>query len=245
MNERVLRYQLKDTRISILKFWLTMLIVNIFIFFVNKYSPTHTGSGLVVHTDIMRVSIVGINLFALGIFLLVQNYENYYKIFPMLLGFSITRKDYALSLIRKAVFISLSAAIIQGLLFLVDPLITTWAGKNILYEYGVFNLRNDNIIYLTFSLFIVFLSFSSLWNLIASLNYRLGYKMWIIGFAIFYSGFFFGPLKEINFRLWKFFGQIFTTRVDFLQFGKLFLLIVLSQALTYFNNRNLNIRVKA
>lgn len=246
--KRTLKYQYKDSKVSLFKFWIIILAVNIFIFIMNKISGPHSSTGLVVNSGtvgITLVSVAGVNLMALIVYLIVYNYENFYKGFPIAISFSVTRKDFALSLIAKTLFIIVISSIIQALLLLIDPIIVELAGKEIMHEYMIFNTKTDNVIYIAFALFILFLSFSSIWNLIASLNYRFGYKMWIVYFALYIMVISISPLRSIASNIWVFLGKMFIARIDGIQFLKLSFLIIFSQIIGYFNIVNTNIKHKA
>ena len=163
-SKRILKYQFKDGRKSLFKFWLTMIVVNILIFLINNSgSPNgYVGMTFSPSMDTTLVSIVGVNLMALLVLCIAYNYESYYKIFPIALSFSTTRRNYSLSLIAKTILMVLVSAIIQAILFKVDSFIVGMTGKEILHDFLIFNSRTDSILYISFAFSIMFLTFSSI-----------------------------------------------------------------------------------
>ena len=75
----------------------------------------------------------------------------------------------------------------------IDPMIIKLIGRTPLEDLAYFNIVTDNIFYIIFVLFIVFLGFMSFWNLIASINYKFGYMMWIVLAGVFMAVLFIKP----------------------------------------------------
>lgn len=116
--------------------------------------------------------------------LLVYNYESNYESFPLALSLSMTRKEYFLSFLLDNVFIAFVCASIQGVLLKIDPVFVKLIGKIPLYDFIYFNIKTDNVFFIIFTLFITFLGFMCFWNLVSSINYKFGYKMWILLVAV-------------------------------------------------------------
>ena len=133
----------------------------------------------------------------------------------------------------------------ENLKYLLKSFIVGMTGKEILHDFLIFNSRTDSIFYIIFALSIMFLTFSSIWNLIASLNYRFGYIFWIVYFGIYLISISTPGLREIISKIWQFIGEIFTTRIDLAQTLKLSLIIIVSQVLGFLNTSNIDIRHKA
>ncbi len=241
-TKRIIKYQYKESKISMSKFWLTMFLVSLFLYIINKRSGPNVSSGIIVSGDITSISILGVSLFALLIYLIIFNYENLYKNFPMAISFSVTRKDFALSTIFKGLVIAATSGLIQGVLLKLDPIIVRLVDKTPMYDFGIFNTNTDNIIYLIFTLFIILFTVSSMWNLLASLNYRFGYKLWIVFLGLYFISSF---IRSWHAGIWTFSINILTTRIDGVQLLKLVLITIISQGLAYLNTINTNIKRKA
>lgn len=181
-KSKSIRYQLMESKGFLLGFWGVLILVDIAFYIMNNFSSHHTSIGFSVGMGEgpNAISVVGVNLMVILITLIVYNYERNYESFPLAISLSMTRKDYFLSFLVDNIFITFTLAAIQGLLLKIDPMIVEFVGRNPLYNFAYFNIQTDNIFYIIFILFIIFLGFTSFWNLVASINYKLGYKMWIV-----------------------------------------------------------------
>lgn len=187
--KRSLKYQFIESKKFIIGFWSTVILVDIFFYILNSLGPGNFINFNVDNSSIgfslgnsefgNPISVVGVNLIIIVISLLVYNYESNYESFPLSLSLSMTRKDYFLSFLIDNIVIAFISASIQGVLLKIDPSIVRLVGKEPLYDFIKFNLKTDNIFFIIFSLFILFLAFTSAFNLLASLNYKFGYKLWI------------------------------------------------------------------
>lgn len=215
--KRSIRYQFTESKRFILGFWCTTLIVNIFFYILNssQYLDISIGFSLGSSEGSAPISIAGINIMIILISLLVYNYDSNYESFPLAISLSMSRKNYFLSYLLDNIFISFVFAIIQGVLLKIDPYFVNLVGKIPLYDFLYFNTKTDNIFFIVFILFISFLSFISFWSLIASLNYKFGYKIWLVfvGFNIVVSIF------NINFisRILEPLGKMFEFRLGIFQ----------------------------
>ena len=179
-TKRAIKYQNYDSRKSIIVFWIVILIVDFFAYLFTIYSNTNTRIGISTgFGPESKLSLMGMNIMPILIYLITYNYTMYYESFPITINFSITRKDFFKSLLADSILISFIFAVIQSLLWKVDPIIVKKIGLTPLYDFIMFNTKIDSLIFIIFSLFISFLAFGALWNLIASLNYKFGAKMWL------------------------------------------------------------------
>ena len=180
--KRSIKFQLMESKSFILGFWTTVIILNIFFLILNTMNSIDFNIGLTLgfEDNIKGVSIAGINLMIILISLLVYNFERNYSSFPLAICLSMSRTQYFLSFLLDNAFVALVFASIQAILLKIDPYFIKIIGKPPLYEYFFFNTKTDNLFYIIFTLFIIFLTFISFWNLIASLNYKFGYKMWLV-----------------------------------------------------------------
>lgn len=209
-TKRAIKYQYKESKNGILKFWLVMIAVIIFGFFMNKYTDVKVGVNGFEEIMNGSLSIMMVNFLPIIIYLSVYSYEMYYKQFPLALAFSITRKDFYKSMVINNIGIAFIFALIQSVLLKIDPMLVKAAGRRPIYDVKVFSLEYDSLIFIVVSLFIAFITFMTLWNLIAVLNYKLGPILWIgIGVISFVTTLFMGfnifdlifPGKWLNARL--------------------------------------------
>lgn len=189
--KRTIKFQYIDFKKAVGWFWGVMLIINI-ASYISLYKFGRNFIGLRVSgfenidgLNTWFLSVAASNLMAIIIFFIVYSYEMYYEYFPVAISFSITRKDFYASTIIDNVCIALTFAAIQGILMKIDYFIIDLLGNNPKLEFGMFNNSTDNILFIIFSLFVCFLVFISITNLLATLNYKFGFKLWIILGVIF------------------------------------------------------------
>lgn len=240
--KRIVSYQYEDSKKSMLKFWLVIIIVDIFLYLLNMFGPVDGGAGMMQWSNGMSmISIMGANLMAILVYLIVYNYENYYKGFPIAISFSVTRKDFFKSIVAKNLWIALILGIIQGILMIIDPILVASLGRTPLIEFILFNVKLDNLVYIIFSISILMLYFLSFWSLIAALNYRFGYIIWII------YGAFHILLTTLNIsHIYKgaiqYLYKLFISRMDLAIFLGMSIIILVCHALTYLVTINTNIK---
>ena len=179
--KRSIKYQFMESKSFILGFWSTVLIINVFFYVLNNVSSIDFRIGFSLGAEVNgAISIAGINIMIILISLLVYNFESNYESFPLAISLSMSRKNYFLSFLVDNVFIAFVFALIQSILLKIDPFLVKLIGKVPLHDFLYFNVETDNIFFIIFTLFILFLLFISFWNFISSLNYKFGYKMWIV-----------------------------------------------------------------
>lgn len=180
--KKSMRYQFMESKKFLLGFWSVILIVNIGFYILNNIIRNNVTIGFSTGSSggIMPLSVAGINLMAILIALLVHNYESNYQSFPLAISLSMTRKEYFLSFLVDNILIAFVCATIQGILLKIDPFFVKLINRTPLYDFKYFNTITDNILYIIFILFISFLSFTAFWNLFSSINYKFGYKVWLI-----------------------------------------------------------------
>lgn len=189
-TKRAIRYQWSNIKKDILEFWAVVLFINIAIFFINiKFSKLNIHIGISNGIEKgMSFSFISINIFIILITLIVNSYNKFYEDFPICISFSMTRRDFFRSLIVNNLLTASIFALVQGLLMKMDPILVRALDENPIYDFGLFNIETDSIVYIIFSLFVLFLITSSIWSLIASLNYRFRSKVWIAFLIIFVLG---------------------------------------------------------
>lgn len=240
--KRAIRFQFIETKEFTLGFWATVILVDILFYILNYVSIINGSVDITIGFSLGSsqlnnlVSVMGINLMIVAISFLIYNYQRNYESFPLSLSLGMTRKDYFTSFLISDVSIAFVFATIQAFLLKIDPFFIEMIGREPLYEFINFNTKTDNIFFIIFSLFILFLSFISFWNLLSSLNYRFGYRIWIFIFAI---NILFSILK-INFlenfieRTVVFITEIIVGRIGIFESTALLLGMVLLYTLNYF-----------
>ncbi|OLS03151.1 hypothetical protein [Tissierella creatinophila] len=236
--KKSIKYQFIESKKFILGFWSTVIVVDIFFYILNDLSSVNNsinfniGFSLGNTEGIDSLSIVGVNLMIIFVALLVYNYERNYESFPLSLSFSMTRKDYFLSFLIDNIVISFIFASIQGVLLKIDPSIVKLVGKEPLYDFINFNLKTDNVLFIIFTLFILFLTFTCVFNLLASLNYKFGYKLWvvIIGINIIISTFNIKTFDKILLSI----GNTIATRFGIFEIVVILASVVALYSLNYF-----------
>ncbi|MFA5522968.1 MAG: hypothetical protein WDA24_01300 [Tissierellales bacterium] len=243
--KRTVKLQIKDTKKSIIAFWVIMLTVNIAFYLMNFYGRTNINIGMSTgENGLVFLSVVGSNLMAITIFLVVYSYVMYYETFPIVIGFSVTRKDFFSSVVIDNLLVTFLFALIQGILLKIDPLVVRAIGREPLFDFSFFNIQTDNIIFIIFSLFIGNIVFVSAVNVLAALNYKIGFKLWIIFGAIASLLMFTRSGNIIGNTILDFAWKALNTRVDLFHFLKLGLIVLICNILGYFITININIKDK-
>jgi hypothetical protein len=190
-------------------------------------------------TNLTMITVAAANLMPIVIYFTAYSYEMYYQSFPVALAFSITRKEFYKSLIIRNISTALIFALIQSALMKLDIYIVNKLGATAHIDFGIFNTSLDNIIYIMLSLFVAFLAFTSISNLLAALNYRFGFKLWIgIGLVFSLSTVFIGA------SFWNLFNELFTTRINTLQLVILGVIMIVCYSIGYIIVTNTNIKNK-
>lgn len=238
--KRAIKFQKIDFLKAVGAFWVVMLLLNIASYLVNK----NFGEGTIfygIHNfssgSMSTMSIAGANMWPAFIFFIVYCYEMYYEYFPIAVSFSTTRRDFYKSVAIDNIIVSIVFALIQGILMKLDIIAIKALGFIPLTDFGIFNTQKDSLIFIILSLFVVFLFVVSIMNLLALLNYKIGWKLWIIvgivvslfvGVGI---GFIFGALD------W-----IMTIRIDLRQLIILIIPVILCYAAGFMVVKNTNIK---
>nr|WP_300002412.1 FtsX-like permease family protein [Tissierella sp.] len=255
--KRSLKYQFRETKGFLLGFWGTVILVDILFYILNSLSSNRfidfSSNGGSINFSIGfslgntgssdPLSVVGVNFLIIAISMIVYNYKRNYERFPLALSLGMTRRDYFLSFLMDNIFMAFMMAGIQGLLLKIDPILMELVGKEALYEFVNFNLKTDNVLYIILTLFILFLIVISSFNLLASLNYKFGSKLWIVivAFNILVTAF------RINIfdKIFEWIGRITVTRFGLFEIVAILGSIALIYALNYFVTIKTNIKEKA
>lgn len=241
--KRPLKHHFYDMKKSILGFWGTIIIVDIFFYFLNAKLFPNSSFGIAYRSNMnAQLSVVGGNIFAMLIFFIVYNYDKYYGNFPLSISFSVTRKNFYKTLVMDNIIIVFIFVVIQSILFKIEPLIIKSLAIEPYYEFALFNTGTDGLLFIVFSLFITSLPFIAIWNLIAALNYKFGAKLWI---ALFILGFITGLFGMPNLISQIFVGNLLNYRIDFLQLLRLGSITILCYLLGYFVIKAINVQHKA
>lgn len=185
--KRQVRYMIKDSKRSFVIFWVAMILVNIAGYILNanfpgRYATISFGIGKigVSGNEGRLINVAGSNIMAIGIYLIVSNMLMYYESFPTAIGFSSTRKDFYKALIIHNSLLCAAMTAIEVVLLKIDNIIIEIIGKQPLEEFIYFNTKENNIFYIFIILFLMFMAFCAVFNLLGALLYRYGYKLWIV-----------------------------------------------------------------
>lgn len=242
--KRNLKFQFMESKSFILKFWLVILILDMLFIFFSYTGGKAVSIGISKSSaEIDLISILGVNLMIILISLVAYNYERNYGSFPLAVSLSMTRKEYYVSFLADNIFIALVFATIQGILMKIDPFFVKLIGRNPLYDLQYFNTKTDNVFYIILILFIIFLGFISFLSLVASLNYKIGPKMWLIALGIFII-FSYSNIHTII-KIPKVIKDMFTSRLGASQFVVIFIGIFIFYVLNYLIVIRSNIKGKA
>lgn len=242
--KRAVKCQNLDAKKSFGWFWGTMLLVDILSYVLNRfYSNIFDGFAFGINltdgTNFKATSIAGANLWPIVIFFIVYSYVTYYEFFPIALSFSVTRKDFFKSVVLDNIKVTSIFATIQSILMKLDRYAIRSLNKTPIVDFKIFNTETDNIIIMIFSLFIAFIAITSFCNFLAAINYKYGYKVWIvIGVISTFTAMFMGS-TFLSIVDW-----VFTTRVNIMQFFILILLTALMYVIGNFMTRSINIKSK-
>lgn len=181
-QKRIIKYQLNEAFKALAVFWGILLLVDVLGFIGNIYYNNMWTFGIHAST---KISIVGGNTVAIFIFFIVYCYTRYYEDFPIAICLSVTRGDYFKSVVLHNVIVAFVISLFQGVLFKIEPYPIRAAGINPLQDFIVLNTETDSLIYIVLIMFVAFLVYMSFWNLVAALNYKFGYRFWIVVVALF------------------------------------------------------------
>ncbi len=218
--KRQVKYQVYDSKKPFIIFWLVILLVNISFYALNLYFDASFGiqsneaafnMGLYINDT--KVNVAAGNIISIAIFFIVYNMMMYYESFPISIGFSSSRKDFYLGAVIHNFILAFSMSVIQGILMKLDGKIITLIGKQPLYDQLMFNLKDDNILYIIVMLTIIFMVLSSFFNLLGAAIYKFRNKIWVAVFVL--------PITILNIKAAT---RIFITLGDFF-FNKSNLLI--------------------
>ena len=185
--KRQTRFMIKDSKRSFIAFWIIVILVNIAAYilnanFVGRYGTISFGSsrfGISANGGRL-INVAAGNIIAIGIYMIVSNMEMYYESFPTAIGFSSIRKDFYKALIIHNSLLCAAMTAIEVVLLKIDNIIIETIGKEPLEDFIYFNTKENNIFYIFIIVFLMFMAFCAVFNLLGALLYRYGYKLWIV-----------------------------------------------------------------
>lgn len=240
---RTIKFQNLDLIQLVGVFWAVILIIDVSSYILMSiYGNQFFGisSGYVENgTSFRSISVAAANIMPIVIFFVAYCYEMYYEYFPVAIGFSTTRKSFYKSVVINNIIVTSIFSVVQSILMKLDGKIISSMGRNPMVDFGIFNVSTDSLVFTIFSLLILFLSITSMLNLLASLNYKFGFKLWIaIGVVFSLTTAFIGT------PFLGFINRIFTWRIDSLQLIILCITIIACNFIAYRVISNTNIKNK-
>jgi hypothetical protein len=239
--KRAIRFQNLDAKSGFAWFWGIMSSIDIVSYFLHSSfvkMPVRFGFGI-NDGNTRMLSVAGANLWPITIFFIIYSYVMYYEIFPVAINFSVTRKDFYKSVIIDNLKVTFLFATIQSILMKIDIYVLSLLNKTPMVDFKVVNSETDNIILMILSLFIVFLTITSIFNLLATLNYKFGWKIWVIIGLIFV-----GPLWLIGDKTNLIINWVLTTRVNTMQFVYLAFLTIIMYIILYVIIKDISVKNK-
>lgn len=246
--KRAIKFQNMDLKTAIGWFWGIIIPIDLVSFLLIKY-PTFVFGGInfgmhINDSNIDATAIAAANIIPILIYFISYSYSMYYEYFPVSLGFSMTRKDFYKTTILENIKVAFIFSIIQSILMKIDLYAIKSLGKSPIVDFKIINTETDNILFLIISLFIVIFSINSMINLLAVINYKLGFKFWIIvGIISSFSAIFIGS-SVIFGSIYNLISWIITTKVDISQFVKLIVMAGIMYMLAYIFFKDMVIKNK-
>jgi|GEM_PF-901545 len=244
--KRQVKYQVYDSKKPFIIFWIIILLVNIGFYALNLYFDASFGMqsneaafSMGLYINDTKVNVAAGNIISIAIFFIVYNMMMYYESFPIAIGFSSSRKDFYIGAVIHNFILALSMSVIQGILMKLDGKIITLIGKQPLYDQLIFNLKDDNILYIILMLTIMFMVLSSFFNLLGAAIYKFRNKIWIAVFVL--------PITILNLKvvtsIFKTLGDFFFSKNNLIIYAvKQLSLALILYALAWIIVRRLSVR---
>ncbi len=182
--KRQLRFQMLDGKKSFIAFWSILLLSNVLFYILNSSVNVNIGFSESISSspgiDTVRISVAASNIIAINIFIIVYSMVMYYESFPAAIGFSSTRWDFYRGAVIHNAILAFAMALIQGTLMKLDGYFINLIGKNPIYKQLIFDVKEDNILYIIFMLTVIFMVVCSIFNLLGAALYRFTWKLWIV-----------------------------------------------------------------
>lgn len=217
--KRTVKFLNIDSKSSVLIFWMVMILINIISYVLNIkgiFNINGNNISFGIHMgeedNFGLTSVSGANIMPIIIFYIIYTYMIYYENLPIAIGFSSSRKNFFLSIIFNNTLVAIIFSLIQTILLKIDIKLIESLGKNPYVNFTNFNTLTDNVIFIFLSMFLLSICFLGFTNLLASANYKFGYKMWIL--LIIALGI---MLNLQNYKIFDYIYNLFTQRVDLSQ----------------------------
>ncbi len=186
--DRVSKFQLNKTIKSLIIFMLIVLILNIYMHFVNSTERFIPMGSIEYGSDVERISVVSQNNVFIIIFFIIQSFKMIYERLILSISFSISRVDFIKTIILENILIASIISVFQFLLFKIEPFLIMGNKYAERYDFGYFNLQEDSFLYIIFTFFILLLFAKLLIDFVLSLNFKYGAIIWVIFIILFLIG---------------------------------------------------------
>lgn len=239
---RMMKFQNDEAKKSIVTFWLVVVAVNIFSYILNYYISMNTNAKMFFFylSDEGTMSVAGANASVIFLYLIGYGMSMYYESFPIAIGFSATRKEFYESVIMSNVITCLCMAMIFGLLINIDRFIISAIGRQPMVDFGMFNIVDDNILFVIFSLFIGYLTLLSIFNFNGVLLYKVGWLKFLIGYSAITIAMI--SNRKLAREVWNIVEKTLTTRITPTNLIYLLIIIITLYILGYLVIRRTNIK---
>jgi hypothetical protein len=192
--KRQIKYQITDTKKAFIIFWAIVIAVDILFYILNTRIASNAFFGTGSITSVIDASgqsvstrylnVTGQNIIAIWIFIIVYSMIMYYESFPTALGFSATRKDFYIGAVAHNLVLCFAMAVIEGILLKMDRIFIKAIGELPLDTFLMLDLEHNNTLYVISVLFIMFILCAAAFNLLGTILYKFGYKVWFIFLAV-------------------------------------------------------------
>lgn len=244
--KRILKFLNIDLKSSVLSFWLVMIILNIASCILNARNIIDIdGSNIYLGLQISggdftgAVSYAGANIFPMLVFYTVFAYVSYYEDMPIVIGFSGTRNDFFNSVLIQNTVVAAIFSAVQTMLLKIDLKLIENLGRKAFVDFKMFNSQNDNIIFIFLSIFLISICFLGFANLLASSNYKFGYKMWIFLAIVFGI-----IMPHLNIEIFYFLFDILSERMNLINVVILLITTIIVFGSSWLMVKNVNIKAK-
>lgn len=127
-----------------------------------------------------KISILLAQNISVIIFIMILAYNNFYEYFAISNSMGLTRRNFfKYSMISNILAIGV-ISLIGSASIKFEPLLIRSLGLNPIYNFYIFNIKTDSLLYIMMiSFLILMLSFSIIY-FVAGLNYKYGAKIWFL-----------------------------------------------------------------
>lgn len=179
-TKRIFKFQRYDSKKLIRNYWAIILIMDLLLYGISIYFDSREGN-LGTFNEVS--SIISINIIIIIWFFIGYGMFMHGERFSLAHSFGVTRKDFYKSAVIDNLLLVGIFSVIHGILQFLEIYIVESLGKKLLLEVEFLYTANDSLLFIIMAVFMFYLVYLSIFNLIGVLYYTHGYK-YVIGMAI-------------------------------------------------------------